>query len=45
MAQVADAVAARPADEPLLDMVENALLDLARQPLSDEMKAVAVLIL
>ena len=42
--QVADAVAARPADEPLLDMVENALLDLARQPLSDEMKAVAVLI-
>lgn len=42
--QVADAVAARPADEPLLEMVENALLDLASRSLSDEMKAIAVLI-
>jgi len=41
---VAEAVAARPADEPLLDMVENALVDLARQPRSEEAKAVAVLI-
>ncbi|MFN3876798.1 MAG: TetR family transcriptional regulator [Brevundimonas sp.] len=41
---VADAIAARPADEPLLDMVENALVDLAQQPQSEETKAVAVLI-
>jgi AcrR family transcriptional regulator len=41
---VADAVTARPADEPLLDMVENAMLDLANQPRSEESKALAVLI-
>jgi AcrR family transcriptional regulator len=41
---VADAIAARPAEEPLLDMVENAFLDLARQPRSEETKAVAILI-
>ena len=41
---VADAVAARPVDEPLLDMVENALVDLAERPRSDEARAVAVLI-
>lgn len=41
---VADAVAARPANEPLLDMVENALVDLAEQPRTDEARAVAVLI-
>jgi len=41
---IADAVATRPADEPLLNMVENALIDLARQPRSDEARAVATLI-
>lgn len=42
--RIADAVAARPADEPLLDMVENAFVDLAQRHRSDDMRAVAVLI-
>jgi AcrR family transcriptional regulator len=41
---VADAVAARPADEPMLDMVENALFDLAERHRSQEARAVAALI-
>ncbi|RZJ94077.1 MAG: TetR family transcriptional regulator [Brevundimonas sp.] len=41
---IADAVAARPSDESLLDMVENALIDLARQPQTPEGLAVARLI-
>lgn len=41
---IADAVTARPADEPLMDMVENALLDLAERHRSDEARAVAALI-
>ncbi|KQS54366.1 TetR family transcriptional regulator [Brevundimonas sp. Leaf363] len=41
---IADAVAARPADESLLDMVENAMIDLARRPPSPEGLAVARLI-
>lgn len=42
--RIADAVAARPADEPLLDMVENAFADLAQRYQSDDMRAVAALI-
>jgi AcrR family transcriptional regulator len=41
---IADAVVARPADEPLLDMVENAFADLAQRYRSDELRAVAALI-
>jgi len=41
---IADAVAARPAAEPLLDMVENALIDLAERHRSDQARAVAALI-
>jgi AcrR family transcriptional regulator len=38
------AVAARPADEPLLDMVENALIDMARRHLSAQTRDLARLI-
>lgn len=41
---VADAVSARPADESLLTMVENALIDLARLPQPDQARMVANLI-
>jgi AcrR family transcriptional regulator len=41
---IADAVAARPADEPLLDMVENALTDLARTHQTEQARAITVLI-
>lgn len=41
---IADAVAARPADEPLLDMVENALLDLAQRHQTEQARAITVLI-
>lgn len=41
---IADAVTARPADEPLLDMVENALVDLARRHQSPQARSVARLI-
>lgn len=41
---IADAVAARPADEPLLDMVENAFADMAQRYRSDALRAVAALI-
>lgn len=41
---IADAVAVRPADEPLLEMVENAFVDLAQRHRSEEMRAVAALI-
>jgi AcrR family transcriptional regulator len=43
-AMVASAVAARPAHEPLLDMVENALVDLARAPRDPQGEALARLI-
>jgi AcrR family transcriptional regulator len=41
---IADAVAARPAEEPLLDMVENAFADMAQRYRSEELRAVAALI-
>jgi len=41
---VADAIGRRPADEPLLDMVENALIDLAARYQTTEAKALARLI-
>jgi AcrR family transcriptional regulator len=41
---IAAAVMARPADEPLMEMVENAFIDLARQPATDQGRAVALLI-
>jgi AcrR family transcriptional regulator len=41
---IADAVAARPAGEPLLDMVENALLDLAQRHQTEQARAITVLI-
>jgi AcrR family transcriptional regulator len=41
---LADAVARRPVDEPLLDMVENALLDLAANYLSSQARDLARLI-
>src|SRR5580698_9607685 len=41
---MADAVGRRPADEPLLDMVENALIDLATRYQSAQMRDYAQLI-
>ena len=41
---IAQAVARRPRDEPLLDMVENALLDLAARVQSPQVRALARLI-
>jgi AcrR family transcriptional regulator len=41
---IADAIRRRPAEEPLLDMVENALMDLAASHLSDRMRDLTRLI-
>lgn len=43
-ALIADAIHRRPAEEPLLDMVENALIDLAERHQSPEARALARLI-
>jgi AcrR family transcriptional regulator len=41
---IAEAIGRRPADEPLLDMVEKALIDLAERHLSDQARDLARLI-